>query len=54
MGQAALTREQLEINHCENRATWKEGEDDHKCHKHSPQRTRNGSMPVGYSRQIAL
>jgi hypothetical protein len=29
-------REQLQSNHRENWATWKEGKTDHRCHKHSP------------------
>jgi hypothetical protein len=56
-GRAALRREQreqLESNHSENRATGMEGEADHKRHKHSPQKRRTGSTPVGYSRWIAI
>jgi hypothetical protein len=47
-------REQLESNRSENRATGKEGEADHKRHKHSPRKRRNGGMPVGHSERIAL
>jgi hypothetical protein len=36
--------EDLGSNHCENRATGKEGEA-----KHSPWKRRNGSAPVGCS-----
>jgi hypothetical protein len=36
----------------ENRATEKEGETDNRSHKHSPQKRRNGSMPVGYSNSL--
>jgi hypothetical protein len=46
-------REKLESNHRENRATGKEGESDHRRHKHSSWK-RNGSTPVGYSGRIAL
>jgi hypothetical protein len=35
-------------------ATWKEGEANHRCHKHIPQKRRNGSMPVGHLGRIAL
>jgi hypothetical protein len=48
-GRAALRREkqeQLETNHRENRATGKEGETDHRRHKHNPRRRRNGGTPV--------
>lgn len=54
---AALTRKkrkQLETNHRENRATGKEGEGDHRRHKHIPRKRRNGGTPVGYSEGIAL
>jgi hypothetical protein len=40
-------------NHRKNRATGKEGETDHRRHKHSP-RKRNGGTPVDYSGQMAL
>jgi hypothetical protein len=56
-GQVALRREkqeQLESNHSENPVTGKEGETDHRRHKHSPQKRRNDGMPVCYSGQIAL
>jgi hypothetical protein len=42
-------RELLESNCCENRATGKEGETDHKRHKNSPQKRRNVGTPIGYS-----
>jgi hypothetical protein len=32
----------------ENQAMGKEGEADHRCHKHNPQKRRNGGTPVGY------
>jgi hypothetical protein len=54
---AALRREQqeqLESNHCENQATGKEGEVDHRRSKHSSWKRRNGSKPVGCLGQIAL
>jgi hypothetical protein len=47
-------REQLESNHRENRATGKEGETDHRRHKHSPRKRRNGCTPVGYSGRRAV
>jgi hypothetical protein len=47
-------RKQLESNHHENRATGKEGEADHRRHKHSLRERRNVGAPVGYSRRIAL
>jgi hypothetical protein len=56
-GRAALRREQreqLESNHRENRATGKEGETDHRHHKHSPLKRRNDGTPVGYSGRVAL
>jgi hypothetical protein len=46
--------EQFESNHRENQAMRKEGENDHKCHKHSPRKRRNGGMPVGYSGLITI
>jgi hypothetical protein len=48
-----LRREQLESNHREN---WAKGKDetDHRRHKHSPQKRRNGGTSVGYSRRRAL
>jgi hypothetical protein len=52
LGKAALRREQteqLDSNHRENRATKKEGEADHRRHKHSPRRRTNGGKPVDYS-----
>jgi hypothetical protein len=27
---------------------WEEGETNHRRHKHSPQKRRNGGIPVGY------
>jgi hypothetical protein len=42
----ALRREQLDSNHCENQATGKEGENDHRCYKYSPQKRRSGGTPV--------
>jgi hypothetical protein len=30
------------------------GETNHRHHKHSPWKRRNGGMPVGYSERIAL
>jgi hypothetical protein len=47
-------REQLDSNHRENRAKGKECEADHRRHKHSPQKRRNGGMSVGYSGRITL
>jgi hypothetical protein len=46
--------EELETNHGGNRAMGKEGETNHRCHKHSPRKRRNGGMPVGYSGRINL
>jgi hypothetical protein len=37
-------REQLESNQRQNRATGKEDEADHRCHKHNPRKRRNGGM----------
>jgi hypothetical protein len=56
-GQVALKRElqeQLQSKNRWNRVIGKEGEDNHRRHKHSPQKRRNGCMPVGYSGWIAL
>jgi hypothetical protein len=53
-GWAALRREQLESNHCDSRATGKEGKANHRHPKPSPWKRRNPSMPVGYSGQTAL
>jgi hypothetical protein len=53
-GRAALRREQLESNHCGNWASGKEGEVDHRHHKHSPQQRRSGSTSVGCLRWIVL
>jgi hypothetical protein len=56
-GLAALRREQreqLESNQHEKRATGKEGEADHKGHKYSPRKRRNGGTPVGNSGRIVL
>jgi hypothetical protein len=56
-GRAALRREQREdweSHRRENRATGKEGETDHRRHLHSPRKSRNDGMPVGYSGQTAL
>jgi hypothetical protein len=52
-GWAALRREQLESNHLENQAIGEKGDIDHRHHKHSSWK-KTGSMPVGYSGQIAL
>jgi hypothetical protein len=41
--------EQLWSNHRENQATGKEGEADLRHHKHSPQKRRNGGIPIGCS-----
>jgi hypothetical protein len=57
LGWVALKREQWEklgSNHCENQATGKEGKADHKRHKNSPQKRRNGTMPVRYLGWIVL
>jgi hypothetical protein len=40
----ALRREQLESNPLKNRAMGKEGETDHRRHRHSPRKRRNGGM----------
>jgi hypothetical protein len=55
-GRAALRREQREqlSNHHDSRATEKEGEADHRHHKPSPRKRRNGGTPIGYSGQTAL
>jgi hypothetical protein len=44
----------LDSNHRENRATGKEGETDHRRHKHSPRKGRNCGAPSGYSGRRAL
>jgi hypothetical protein len=44
-GPETLRRKQLESNHRENRATGKEGEADHRGHKHSPQKIRKAVCP---------
>jgi hypothetical protein len=51
LGLVALSREhqeQLRSNHCENHATGKEGEANHRHHKHNLRKKRNGGMPLGY------
>jgi hypothetical protein len=56
-GWAALGREQweqLESYHHEKWAKGKLDEANHRCHKHSPRKRRNGCTPVGYSGWIAL
>jgi hypothetical protein len=45
-GCVALRREQLKSDHYENQAMGKEGEADHRCHKHSPRERRNGGMSL--------
>jgi hypothetical protein len=50
LGRTALRREQreqLESEHQENPSHGEEGETDRRHHKHSPQKRRNGSTPVG-------
>jgi hypothetical protein len=50
-GRAALKKEQqkqLESSHRENRAAGKECKPNHRCHKHSPRRSRNGGTSVSY------
>jgi hypothetical protein len=39
----------LDSNHRENLATGKEGEADHRRHKHSARKRRNRGTPIGYS-----
>jgi hypothetical protein len=44
----------LESDHNENQAVGKQGEADHRHHKHSPWKKRNGSTPLGYLGRTAL
>jgi hypothetical protein len=56
-GWAPLRREQqeqLESNHHENQATGKEGEANHRHHKHRPRKRRNGCVPMGFLGRTAL
>jgi hypothetical protein len=53
----ALRREQrmqLKSNYRENRPTGKEGDTNHRLHKHSPQKRRNDGSPVGHLGRIIL
>jgi hypothetical protein len=44
-GRAALRKEQLESNHCDNQDKGKEGEADHRHYKDSPRKRINGGTP---------
>jgi hypothetical protein len=53
-GRAALRRKKWDSSHPDNRTAGKEGETDHRRHKHSPRKIRNSGTPVGYSGRISL
>jgi hypothetical protein len=44
--------EQLDRNHRENRASGQESETDHRRHKHSPRKRRNGGMKSSLKEEV--